>query len=301
MAQDRSLPPLTALQAFHAAGLAGSFQVAARKLAVTPSAISHQVRALEHWLGRPLFVRAPRHVRLNRDGQAFLRVIGRSFDEIREAADRIRANESKVATVRISALPLFTSAWLIPRLEAFERDHPDISLEIDTTSRMVDFSRERVDLAIRNVDQPAGGLEYRKLLDVRPVPICTAPLSRNLSTPADLALQTLIHISTRPGSWPRWLAAVGFPGLQPKQNLTFDSVPAALEAAALGRGIAMGMDPIVWDASIAHRLVRPFSYRVDGAASYYLVFRKPDLARPNVRACVDWFLAEMGAYKKMRH
>ena len=297
MAQDRSLPPMTALHAFHAAGLSGSFQEAARKLAVTPSAISHQVRALEHWLGKPLFLRAVRRVELTDDGRAFLKVIERSFDEIRDAAEHIRAAQSKAATVRVSALPLFTSAWIIPRLEAFERKHPDIVLEIDTTNRMVDFSCERVDLAIRNVAKPAIGLAYRKLLDVRPVPVCLAALAMQLVTPADLAEQTLIHVSSRRGSWARWLEAVGFSGLRPKHNLTFDTVPAALEAAALGRGIAMGMDPIVWDWSIADHLVRPFPYRVDGIASYYLVFRKPDLARPNVRTCVDWFLAEMAMYK----
>jgi LysR family glycine cleavage system transcriptional activator len=202
MAQDRSLPPMTALQAFHAAGLAGSFQEAASTLAVTPSAISHQVRALERWLGKPLFVRTARQVRLTRDGRAFLKVIGRSFDHIRADADRIRVRETKAITVRISALPLFTNVWLIPRLEAFERDHPDIVLEIDTTNRLVDFSRDRVDLAVRNVARPTAGLEYRKLLDVRPVPICTPKLRDQLSVPADLTRQTLIHVSRKsPRSW----------------------------------------------------------------------------------------------------
>jgi LysR family transcriptional regulator, glycine cleavage system transcriptional activator len=300
MAQDRSLPPMSALQAFYAAGLAGSFQEAARTLAVTPSAISHQVRALEHWLGKPLFVRTARQVRLTREGHAFLKVIGRSFGHIRTAAERIRVSETKAATVRISALPLFTSVWLIPRLEVFERDHPDIVLEIDTTNRIVDFSDERVDLAIRFVTRPAVGLEYRKLLDVRPVPICTPRLCDQLGVPSDLARQTLIHVSTMPDSWPRWLEAVGCAELRAKRDLTFDSVPASLEAAARGRGVAMAMDPIVWDAPIAGGLVRAFPHRVAGIASYYLAYRKADLARPNVRACVDWFLAEMARYKRGR-
>jgi LysR family glycine cleavage system transcriptional activator len=300
MAQDRSLPPMTALLAFQAAGVAGSFQEAARRLSVTPSAISHQIRALEHWLGKPLFVRATRQVRLTREGDAFLKVIERSFGGIRAAADRIRANEAKLTTLRISALPLFTSVWLVPRLEAFERAHPDIVLEIDTTNRMVDLSREQVDLAIRNLTRPPSGLACRKLLDVRPVPVCAPKVRDQLNGPADLARQTLIHISTRPGSWARWLEAVGCAGLRAKRDLTLDSSPAALEAAAHGRGVALGIDPIVWDAPIAHKLVRALPQRVGGDASYYLVFRKPDLARPKVRACVDWLLAEMALYKRRR-
>src|SRR5437016_5039748 len=266
MAQDPLLPPLTALQAFHAAGITGSFQAAARALSVTPSAISHQVRALEHWLGKPMFTRQVRQISLTPDGRAFLGIVGRSFGRIRVAADRMRANEVGSVTLRISALPLFTSVWLIPRLEAFDRDHPNIVLEIDTTNRIIDFTREAIDLAIRNATGPTPGLQYRKLLDVRPVPLSTRKLRDQLRVPADLAQQTLIHVSARQGGWARWLAAVGCEGLRARRDLTFDSVPAALEAAARGHGIVLGMDPITWDAPVAHKLVPAFPYRVDGTA-----------------------------------
>jgi len=298
MAQDPLLPPLTALQAFHAAGTAGSFQAAARALSVTPSAISHQVRALEHWLGKPMFTRQVRRVTLTPEGRAFLGVVGRSFDRIKAAADRMRVSDTGSVTLRVSALPLFTSAWLIPRLEAFERAHPNIVLDIDTTNRIIDFTREALDLAIRNVTGPTPGLQYHKLLDVRPLPLCTLKLRDQLSVPADLARQTLIHVSARQGGWARWLAAVGCGGLRAKRDLTFDSMPAALEAAARGRGVALGMDPISWDTPVADKLVRAFPHRVDGTASYYLVFRKADLARREVRACIDWLLAEMAVYKR---
>ena len=298
MAQDRSLPPLTALRAFHAAGLKGSFEAAALALAVTPSAISHQIRALERWLGKPLFLRQVRHVELTRDGRAFLKVVDHSFGRIRTAADRLRAAENTRATVRISALPLFTSAWLIPRLEAFERAHPEIVLDIDSTNQIVDFGREPVDLAIRNIGKPTPGLEHRKLLDVRPVPMCTAKLRKQLYRPADLARHTLIHVSARPSSWSRWLAVVGCAGLNPRRELTFDSVTAAMEAAAHDRGVVLGMDPIAWDAPIASKLVRALPERVEGTASYYLVCRKADLARPKVRTFVDWLTAEMAAYRR---
>ena len=94
MAQDPLMPPLIALQAFHAAGITGSFQAAARALSVTPSAISHQVSALENWLGKPMFTRQVRQVRLTPEGRAFLRVVGSSFDRIRAAADRMRVSDT---------------------------------------------------------------------------------------------------------------------------------------------------------------------------------------------------------------
>jgi LysR family glycine cleavage system transcriptional activator len=86
--------------------------------------------------------------------------------------------------------------------------------------------------------------------------------------------------------------------LSPRRELTFDSVTAAMEAAARGRGILLGMDPIAWDAPISSKLVRALPDQVEGNASYYLVYRKSDLARPKVRTFVEWLLAEMATYKR---
>jgi len=298
MAQDRSLPPLTALQAFHAAGETGSFRDAARRLRVTPSAISHQIRTLEDWIERPLFTRTARQVQLTAEGRRLLKSVSTAFARIRETSDAIRAADAKSTVLRVSALPLFTSAWLIPRLEDFERKHPDIAFEIGTTNRVVDLSREPIDLAIRNLRAPTPGLEVRKLLDVRPVPVCSRKLAMQLKTPADLKDQTLIHISARMDSWANWLKAVGCEGLRPRRTLSFDSVPDALEAAARGRGIALGIDPLIWESPSARDLVAPFEERVAGDTSYYLAWRKADFARPPLRAFINWLVTEMAQFRR---
>jgi LysR family transcriptional regulator, glycine cleavage system transcriptional activator len=298
MAQDRRLPPMTALHAFNAVGLAGGFQGAARALSVTPSAISHQIRSLEEWLGRRLFTRAARQVHLTHEGRLLLGVVSRSFDQIRVECERIRGKPRKGITIRISALPLFTSVWLIPRLERFERQFPDVVLDIDTTNRLVDLTYENIDLAIRNTRKPTVGLSHRKLLGTYFTPLCTERLQQQLRAPEDLVRQTLIHISARPESWSEWLNSVGCTDLKPKRDLSFDSMPAALDAAVRGRGIILGMEPIVSEAPAVRHLVRPFPHRVSGESSYYLVFRKAGLARAKVRACVNWLLGEMSVYKK---
>jgi LysR family glycine cleavage system transcriptional activator len=290
----RELPPLNALQAFHAAGVAGSFRDAGRALHVTPSAISHQIRTLEEWLERPLFVRSPRQVTLTREGRALLRSVSAAFARIAETSAGLRGTKAK--TLRISTLPLFTNAWLIPRLERFEKKHPDISLEIETTNRVVDLQRENVDIAIRNLREMPQGVAATKLFDVRPVPLCTAKIAAQLKTPADLAGQTLIHLSSRRGVWSSWLRAAGCAGLRSKRSLSFDTMPAALEAAAQGRGVAIGIDGLIqdWEKS----LVRPFAIRVPGDASYYLVHRRGDGVRPEVRAFAAWITAEMATFKR---
>jgi LysR family glycine cleavage system transcriptional activator len=292
MVQD--LPPLTALRAFHAAGRLLSFQEAARELHVTPSAVSHQIRTLEDWLGVTLFTRGARRIELTVAGRKLLRETERSFSRIAMAANGLK--RSAAARLKVSSLPLITSAWLIPRLAKFEAKHPDILLDIETSNRIADLERDGVDVAIRNLRAPTPGLVSRKLLDVRGVPVCAPDLLPTLNEPRDLASHTLIHVTARPGAWDEWLSSAGVNKLKPKREISFDTVPAALDAAARGRGVALGMHPLVWEAAIARDLVVPFSPPTKSGSSYYVVHRRADGARPEVRAFVDWLVKEMAAF-----
>ncbi len=291
------LPSLTALRAFHAAGRHGSFQEAARALAVTPSAVSHQIRGLEEWLGTPLFTRGARRIELTKAGRELLRESDLAFARIATASKRLRAAAAR--KLRVSALPLITGAWLIPRLQDFEAKHPGITLEIETTNRIADLDRDGVDVAIRNLRSPTPGLVARKLLDVIGVPVCAAKLLKggNLSSPRDLARQTLIHISARPDAWDTWLKAAGVSGLKGRRDLSFDTVPAALDAAARGHGVALGMHPLVWESPVAKDLVVPFALKVDSGSSYYVVHRRADGGRADVKAFVDWLTKAMAAFR----
>lgn len=289
------LPPLTALRAFHAAGREGSFQEAARTLGVTPSAVSHQIRGLEEWLGTPLFTRGARRIELTKAGRALLRESDLAFARIALASKRLRGAGGR--KLRVSALPLITGAWLIPRLQDFEAKHPGITLEIETTNRIADLDREGIDVAIRNLRAPTPGLVARKLLDVTGVPVCSPKLLKALASPRDLAQQTLIHVSARPDAWDTWLTAAGVGRLKGKRDLSFDTVPAALDAAAGGHGIALGMHPLVWESPVAKDLVVPFALKVDSGASYYVVHRKADGGRAEVKAFVDWLVKAMAAFR----
>jgi LysR family glycine cleavage system transcriptional activator len=295
MGNPDDLPPLTALRAFHAAGRRASFQDAARALNVTPSAISHQIRGLEEWLGAALFTRGARRVELTKAGRTLLRETDLAFARITATAHRLRT--ARGARLRVSALPLITGAWLIPRLGHFEAKHPDIALEIETTNRIANLDRDGIDVAIRNLRTPTPGLVARKLLDVQGVPVCAPKLLASLKSPGDLAQHTLIHITARPDAWGVWLRAAGVAGLKAKRDLSFDTVPAALDAAARGHGVALGMHPLVWETPIAKELVVPFAPKVDSGSSYYVVHRKADGGRPEVKAFVDWLVKEMAAFR----
>jgi DNA-binding transcriptional LysR family regulator len=284
--------PLSAIRAFEAAARHQSLRLGAEALAVTPSAVSHQIKTLEEWVGAPLFLRSGRDVRLTPLGHTLAAKLHDVFDDLGGALAAARQDATQT-TLRVSALPLFTQAWLIPRLTGFEAAHPGIAIAIETTNRLADFARDPVDVAIRNSAKPGGDLTARKLLDLRAVPLCAPTVARRVKAPEDLVGATLIHLSVGPEGWPEWLARSGLAGLKPRSNLTVDTIPAAVEAAVRGHGVMLGIDPLVWDLAAVRMLVVPFRRRLQSAGSYYAVHRKEDRSRRAVRLFVGWLVKEM--------
>ncbi len=294
--QDR--PALTTLQAFVMAARHESIRRAADELGITASAVSHQIRKLEDWIGAAVFLRTPRQIRLTPLGKRLYRRMRGGFDSIETAI--FRARESTLDTVlRVSALPLFTGAWLIPRLERFDaicaKAGLGISIEIDTSSALVDFASSRVDVGIRNLMRPDAKLASRKLIDLGAVPLCAPRVARSLTKPEDLENVTLIHISGRAAGWQGWLRAAGVKPFEPRANLSFDTIPAALDAALAGRGVMLGLDPLIWDVAAVKQLVIPFKVKRISAGSYYVVYRRSDQMRRAVKMFADWLVDEMRA------
>jgi LysR family glycine cleavage system transcriptional activator len=292
MARRTDLAPLPGLRAFAAAGRLQSFRDAAFELGVTPSAVSHQVKALEAWVGAPLFERGVRHVRLTAEGAALSHSLNKAFDAIDTALDLARRN-SVVSTLKVATLPLFANTWMAPRLRRFEAKHPELSLSIHTDSRVYDVLAGEADVAIRNVGAPSAGLYARKLLDLRATPLCTPDLAKQFSHPADLKRATLIGLSVGRAGWPDWLARAGVPALKPKRTITVDTIPEAIEAAAQGRGVMLGLLPLIWDVPSAAQLVAPFPIAPQEAGMYLVVCRKEDRANPVVRSFIEWLISEM--------
>ena len=290
-------PSLSSLRAFATAGRLHSLREAAAELGVTPSAISHQVKALEAWVGAPLFERGVRQVRLTAQGAALSKALNEGFGVIDAALDRAR-RESATHTLKVATLPLFASAWLSPRLAEFEAMHPALSLSVHTDPRVYDLAAGEADVAIRNVGTATPGLYARKLLDLRATPLCTPAIAADLASPADLRDATLIGMSVGRAGWPDWLAGAGFAGLTPKRTLIVDTIPEAVDAAVAGRGVMLGLTPLIFAMPSAAPLVAPFASAPQEAGAYLVVCRKEDRANPIVRAFVDWLLAAMRADKR---
>lgn len=299
----RRLPPLNAVRAFEAAARHLNFEKAGDEIAVTASAVGQQVKALEAWLGRPLFVRQPaRGVALTPLGERYAASLSEVLDKLDEAtAQVLRPKTSNVITV--SAMPSLASNWLIPRLGAFRERHPEMDVRVSVSMRLTDFAREDVDIAIRFGRGNYPGLRTDLLMEEYFFAVCSAALLKNpgrpLSEPADLRHHTLVHeaVEDVPDyiTWDRWLQAVGVEGIDTSRGPRFTHTYLCLQAAASGQGVALATNVLIGDYLEAGRLVRPFPHQVKGAYQYYIVCPEANADKPALAAFRAWLLEEARA------
>jgi LysR family glycine cleavage system transcriptional activator len=289
----RAIPPLTALLAFERAASQLSFRRAARDLALSPSAISPQIRGLEALFGVKLFVRGARAVRLTADGERYLAKVSVALASLQDAGrEMLRHRRNSGSELWISALPFFTSAVLIPALADFKRRHPATTLRIEATHQYADFNASQVDVAIRYGREHSAGLKFEPLIEVTGLPVCAPALIRGgLRSPQDLSREVLIHLTSQPRAWPSWLKAAGIPQLIPRGHLWLDSVPAMLEAAEHGLGVTLAMAPLIKARpGFGKKLVAPFVVKAAAAETIYLVSRTEQARDRRIGAVRRWIV-----------
>ena len=167
--QRRSLP-LSALRAFEAAARLGSFKAAAEELAVTPTAVSHQIRALEAQSGLALFDRQVRKVSLTDAGTQLYPVLRDGFDAFETTLAGLTQKRMR-AQVSISATNASTVKWLAPRIADFRRRHPGIDLQLQASDDVIDLRSTAVDIAVRYGRGPYPGLAIEPLFTDRFAPV----------------------------------------------------------------------------------------------------------------------------------
>ena len=302
----RSSRPLSLsnLRAFEAVARRLSFSEAADELFVTQSAISRQIKGLEEEIGAALFLRGTRHVEMTQSGQTLLRSVESGLQKIDASVRQIRQVRSR-KRVSVTTFASFGSLWLLPRIEAFQRLHPDIDLRVSAGDLIADLDDPELDLALRYCSAkqaPAGAI---RLFGEVLTPVVSRSLAEQirrgdappLSTPADLAQHTLAEeddtkSSTEYLSWRRWLTLNGQPALQPKRWLYLNFTYQQVQAALAGHGVALARVALVFEALQRGELVEPFgaSGRIDSPYMYWLVSAPASRARPEVKQFCDWVL-----------
>lgn len=292
----RRLPPLNALKAFEAAARHLSFARAAEELFLTPSAISHQIKALEEQVGVKLFQRKGRNVSLTDAGGRYYPALRQAFDQMNTATEDL-AQSTALGALTINVLPTFAIRWLLPRISGFQQRHPEIEVRITTSISTIDFGRTEADAAVRFGDGNWPGLAARLLMTEEIVPVCSPDLlkaDRPLVTPADLKHYQLLHDINRPDTWRRWLTAVGETSIDPEKGLKLETTNLAVQGAIQGLGVVPANPSLVQDELDRGLLIEPFAFHLRIANGYYLVYPKAHADRPRLHAFETW-LTEMTA------
>ena len=307
------LPPLNALKAFESAARHLSLKRAAQELSVTPAAISHQVKALEDYLGVPLFRRLSRGIELTPAARAALPKLSDGFDSLAQAVARMRPQPDS-GQLTVSVAPSFAVRWLMPRLHRFFAAHPDLDVRITARTRLLnkrgqDNAVERAtienwleesDVAILYGHGDYAGYHCDKLFPLTLAPLCSPQLVHGenpLRRPQDLKFHTLVHDDT--GTlydgvlfWDLWLKAAGVEGVDTSRGSHFSQPALALDAANDALGVVATF-PVLAAAELATgRLIMPFELRVKLQSAYYLVCPETSMQRSAVAAFREWLLAE---------
>jgi LysR family glycine cleavage system transcriptional activator len=297
MGMKRWLPPLNALRAFEAAARHRSFTRAAEELNVTQTAVSHQIKTLESRLGLKLFDRHGPAIALTEAAKAYLPSVRSAFDELYDATEYLVGPNSE-NTLTVNTLTTFASKWLVPRLGGFQDRHPEISVRITTSTAIVDFERDDVDVAIRYGRGVWPGLRADHLMREDLFPVCSPKLlygAHPLRTPEDLRHHTLLHVAGFREDWQVWLTAAGIDSIDPSSGLRFDLALNALQAASDGMGVALGRTAFVQDDLATGRLIAPFDMLLPIEGAYYIVAPERTADRPKIKAFRDWLTNSMAA------
>jgi LysR family transcriptional regulator, glycine cleavage system transcriptional activator len=300
------------LRAFEAVARHLNFRAAAEELSLTQSAVSRQIQSLEDEVGTALFLRHTRSVELTSAGTILLRAAGSALERIDAAVRQIRQSAGR-RSVAITTWASFASMWLIPRLEAFQREHPDIDIRIDATDAAVDLSTADVDLALRYAVPQAVPSGSARLFGEQLTPVASPWLlkTHRIAKLDDLAKVTLIEAGDAHRTrhlewltWQRWLDHFSTTGgtraasrtkakLTPTRWLYFNYAHQIVQAALTGQGVALARLPLVAESLANGDLIEPLpQMRIDSPLVYWLVVTPRSAQRPEVKAFCDWLLAQ---------
>tara|TARA_R100000789_G_scaffold53346_2_gene52407 strand:- start:956 stop:1807 length:852 start_codon:yes stop_codon:yes gene_type:complete len=274
-----------------------SFSGASEELFVTPSAVSHQVKTLEIFLGIELFHRSNRKVTLTPQGEQYLTSVKHAFDEIEMATQRLSVTQG-ASVVQISVAPNFLIRWLMPRMSRFRALFPDVELQINASMGLLDFNRTSTDMAVYYGNGEWDDIEVEFLRKVMLVPVCGPGLLQTgppLEKPSDLANHTLIYVSKRTWEWDNWLKKAGVEFITPKGSMQLSSSQLTTAAAQENLGVALADQTLISREIESGKLVVPFDIPLDTKKAFYLVYRKHRPLTKGMEAFRNWLMDELQA------
>ncbi len=295
------------LRAFEAVARHLNFRAASEEMALTQSAVSRQIQSLEEEVGVALFLRHTRAVELTSAGANLLMAVTQALPRIDNAVRQIRQSAGR-KSVALTTFASFASMWLIPRLEAFQRDNPDIDIRIDASDNTVDLDVADVDLAMRYGPMASMPPNAVRMFGEQLTPVASPWLLKSgppLKKTEDLANFTLIeagdahHTHLEWLTWRRWFDERGLPKLQPKRWLYFNYAYQMVQAALTGQGVVLARLPLVAESLANGDLIEALpNQRMDSPMAYWLVVGPRSAQRPEIKAFCAWLQQQSKATRE---
>lgn len=285
-------PPLNCLRGFEAAARQRSFSRAAKELHMTQSAISHQIKTLETYLGQALFIRDKRKVVLSDAGVALLATTGECLDLLGKGLQRLEQYK-KPNQVIVHTSSAFASNWLVAALCDFRQSHAHSDVWLYTTDTEPDLDLTEVHYAILHGAGQWPDMTRQKLLDDALVPLCSPahPLMSVAERQArDLLRYELLHAESEE-IWPDWFQRLGVSDDIPPNGANFSNPAHLLQAAERGQGIALGSLLLAAEQIAEGRLVSPVPFGLRSTRAYYLVNRDDGLKSEQMESFGHWLTA----------
>jgi len=288
---SKKLPPLHLFSIFEASARLESFKLASEELFITPSAVSHQIKALEDFLGFDLFIRKGRGVSLNAAGKMYLHYVQQSLSSLEQGTKKV-SNKFSSPALKISTFPTMASNVIIPQLSLFQQAHPEVDIRIETGMDVADLRYEDFDLAIRVGQGNWPHVTAKKLLDISVVAVCSPEFAQKhkLTSAHQINQVPLIDLSNMDNIWQTWANAVGVEEVNFSHKLTFSNYDASLQAAGQGLGLALALLPI--ENALLERkvLINPFKIITPYTQSLYAVYRNEDRERHDIQCFLNWLI-----------
>lgn len=295
----RPLPPLNAVRAFEAAARHLNLSRAAEELGVTPGAVSKQVLSLEDFIGARLFERLPDGLALTLEGRELQESATPAFEMLGGAFQRFSRRPPRSSVLRLATVASFASQFLVPRLNAFETQMPDVELEILTSDRVTDLAKEEIDLSVRFGAGEWDGLISSELLPGKLIPVCApghlTAGSGTSSSETDLAavLTSTRMIQIFPNNeWRNWAEATGTDLPHDARPFVMEHFLVALEAVIAGQGVALLPD-IIARGKLAEGSLEQFSDAIEWHHSFYLAYLPNAERQPILRNAISWLRSEV--------
>ena len=293
MKPSNRMPSLRALRTFQVAGQHLSFKLAAEELNLTASAVSHQVRNLETFLGIELFTRKTRALALTEAGSQYHEFLSGMFARLEAETHQLWAEFGR-NIIRLCVPPFFASELLLPRMDDFQTLMPETDIRLMTQPSMMKTHPMDADLSILLGGGDWPGLVTQRLFSRRILTACSPDFRgyKKFRSLADLDGQTLIVHENRPNSWANLASALGVRPPKARKIYRFDSMAAVVQAAAEGLGIAIVSWPLSRRWFETGALVRALDDEFKTEEDFCLAFRPEDGERPEVARLIEWIRCE---------